>query len=169
MSGVMHKLAGAVLAIGALGAGAEAAPFRIVSDGPGSVWVLDAGSGALDWCRTRAPSGPKVIDVFGAEAVAREAVPRRSEPVCSTAPGTLSAEARTLAAAGAAMRGATAGYLWRAGYGSAISWGGYGGGYGGGYDGFGGGAVAAGVFGGIGSVEGFINILGSDDIDIKVE
>jgi hypothetical protein len=82
---MMRKLAGSVLAAVVAAGAAEAAPFRVVSDGPESVWVLDAGSGELVWCRTRAPSGPKVVDVFGAEAQAREATPRRALPVCSVA------------------------------------------------------------------------------------
>jgi hypothetical protein len=77
----------AVLAamVALLAGAAQAAPFRVVTDGPESVWVLDAGSGELVWCRLRAPSGPKVVDVFGAEAQAREATPRRRVPECSVA------------------------------------------------------------------------------------
>ena len=107
MTRVMENLTGvAVVAVLALGAAeGRAAPFRFVSDGPESVWVLDAASGALSWCRGRAASGPKVIDVFGVDAQAREAQPRASEPYCSLAPGTMSAEARTLAAAGASVHG----------------------------------------------------------------
>ena len=56
----------------ALAAGvAQAAPFRIVTDEPGSAWVLDAGSGALTRCTTRAAVGAKVVDVFGASGEAR--------------------------------------------------------------------------------------------------
>ena len=71
----------AIMAVGV----AEAEPFRVVSDAPESVWVLDAGSGELVWCRLRAPSGPKVVDVFGAEAQAREPTPGRRVPDCSVA------------------------------------------------------------------------------------
>ena len=85
MSKVMENLTGiAVAAMVALGAtGAAAAPFRVVSDAPDSVWVLDAGSGELTWCRQVVPGGPKIVDVFGDEAQARDATPRRGVPTCS--------------------------------------------------------------------------------------
>ena len=67
----LQKLTGAAAAL-ALAAGvAQAAPFRIVTDEPGSAWVLDAGSGALTRCTTRAAVGAKVLDVFGASGEAR--------------------------------------------------------------------------------------------------
>jgi hypothetical protein len=76
----------AVLGLAALApGGAAAGPFRIVTDGPESVWVLDAGSGELTWCRLVAPSGPEVLDVAGADVQARPATPRRSRPLCSVA------------------------------------------------------------------------------------
>ena len=86
MRRIMQNLAGAVLvtAAAALAAGAAgAAPYRIVSDGPESVWVLDAASGELVWCQVRAPSGPKVLDLFGDVAEARPPTPRRALPECS--------------------------------------------------------------------------------------
>lgn len=81
----MENLAGvAVAAVLTLtGGAAQAAPFRIVSDGPDSVWVLDTASGELTWCRQRSVSGPKVLDVFGSSVETREQTPRRGRPACS--------------------------------------------------------------------------------------
>jgi hypothetical protein len=67
----LQDLAGAALALGLAAGMAQAAPFRIVTDEPGSAWVLDAGSGALTRCTTRTASGAKVVDVFGDAAEAR--------------------------------------------------------------------------------------------------
>jgi hypothetical protein len=80
----MENLAGVAVAalLAATAGAAQAAPFRIVSDGPDSVWVLDTASGELDWCRLKAVSGPKVLDVFGESAQPREATPRRGLPAC---------------------------------------------------------------------------------------
>ena len=84
---VMENLTGVALAAAlalVVGAGeAQAAPFRIVSDGPDSVWVLDAASGELTWCRATAPTGPKVLDVFGESAQQRPQATYRSQPDCS--------------------------------------------------------------------------------------
>jgi hypothetical protein len=165
----MEKLTGraaaAALAFMLAGA-AEAAPFRMVSDGPESVWVLDEGSGALNWCRPRAASGPKVIDVFGFGGEAREAAPRSGEPACTLAPGTMSPEARTLAAAGTSVHGMLGRMVWgpvpglwdagwsarlRFGYGAAQGYG------------------AAGGYGMTGSGGGVINIFGPEDVDIYVD
>ncbi len=171
MSRVMENLTGvAVVAVLALGAAeGRAAPFRFVSDGPESVWVLDAASGALSWCRGRAASGPKVIDVFGFDAQAREAQPRASEPYCSLAPGTMSAEARTLAAAGASVHGLFTGVFPRIGYGGGYGDGGYG--MGSGW------AMRAGLaldvgYGDIGLYDGArnqINILQPENVDIDID
>lgn len=111
-------------AIVALSAGAaQAGPFRVVSDGPESAWVLDAGSGELVWCRLRAPSGPKVVDVFGARAQVRAATPLRRLPECSVAragkagnPGLVRARA---------MLGGEAGYGYSGDYDAARSYGGH--------------------------------------------
>ena len=88
MKKVMETLAGVALAAG-LAAGAadegRAAPFRIVTDGPDSVWVLDAGSGALTSCRLTSPSGPKIVDVFGDAAQTRDATRLRALPKCEAA------------------------------------------------------------------------------------
>jgi hypothetical protein len=76
----------AALAVAALAPVQGAAgPFRIVTDGPESVWVLDAGSGKVTWCRLAAAAGPKVLDVFGNERQVRPETPRRAKPVCSVA------------------------------------------------------------------------------------
>jgi hypothetical protein len=115
----------AVLAaiVALLAGAAQAGPFRVVSDGPESVWVLDAGSGELVWCRLRAPSGPKVVDVFGAEAQARAATPRRRLPECSVAqagegedPGVVRARA---------LLGGDAGYGYSGDYDAERSYAGY--------------------------------------------
>jgi hypothetical protein len=76
----------AALAVAALApVQGTAGPFRILTDGPESVWVLDAGSGKVTWCRPAAPAGPKVLDVFGNETQLRPETPRRAKPVCSVA------------------------------------------------------------------------------------
>jgi hypothetical protein len=177
MTRVMENLTGvavvAVMAMGALGAAeGRAAPFRFVSDGPESVWVLDAASGALNWCRGRAASGPKVIDVFGFDVQAREAQPRASEPYCSLAPGTMSAEARTLAAAGASVHGLFPAFGARVGYGGGYGAGGYGaGGYGSGWRMDSGLALDVG-YGDIGLHDGGktqINILQPENVDIDID
>ena len=106
MENLTGAMAAAVVAVGA----AEAGPFRVVSDGPESVWVLDAGSGELVWCRTRAPSGPKVVDVFGADAQAREATPRRDVPTCSVAQAGTEEDPRAVRARAMLGYGGDAGY-----------------------------------------------------------
>ena len=79
-------LLAAVLGVAGFVSGdAGAAPFRMVTDGPESVWVLDAGSGRLTWCRLVTPSGPKVLDVIGPDVQARPETPRRQRPACSVA------------------------------------------------------------------------------------
>jgi hypothetical protein len=120
----VENLAGVALAVLAAGA-VEAAPFRVVSDGPESVWVLDAGSGELVWCRLRAPSGPKVVDVFGAEAQAREATPRRSEPDCSVAQAGADEDPRVVRARAMLGYGTDAEYGYFGDYDAERSYGGY--------------------------------------------
>lgn len=164
MREVVERLTGgaavAALAVMLAAAGAEAAPFRVVSDGPESVWVLDEASGALSWCRPVAASGPKVIDVFGFGGEAREGIARSGAPTCTLAPGTMSPEARTLAAAGTSVHGMLGGVGWRPGLGlwdagwSARLRFGYG---------------AAGAYGGTGAPGGGINIFKPDDVDIYVD
>jgi hypothetical protein len=84
---VRGMLAALALA-GAVTAGAEAAPFRAVSDAEG-LWVLDEESGALKLCRTTATAGPKVLDVFGGAGEARQgkAYPGRPDCVAVARPG----------------------------------------------------------------------------------
>jgi hypothetical protein len=78
----VEKLAGLTAAL-ALAAGvAQAAPYRIVTDEPGSAWVLDAGSGALTRCTTRTATGAKVLDVFGESAEPRPQTARRGPTEC---------------------------------------------------------------------------------------
>lgn len=89
MSKVMENLAGmkpalalaAVLVFGAASQ-APAAQFRIAPDGEAGVWVLETSTGALALCRAEAPSGPKVIDVFGGEGMARPERAYRPVPEC---------------------------------------------------------------------------------------
>jgi hypothetical protein len=73
------------MVLGVTAGGAAAAPFQIELGAEGSVWVLDAASGALDWCRLEPKAGPKVVDVdaFGAEA--RSGISRAAEPECIAA------------------------------------------------------------------------------------
>jgi hypothetical protein len=97
MSTVMENLArsGVVAAALALGAGAgTAAPFQMVTDGPESVWTLDTASGELTWCKTRTPTGPKVLDVFGESAEPRPQTPRQSVTSCKVARGPETANPR---------------------------------------------------------------------------
>jgi hypothetical protein len=82
---VQVRRAALAVALGSLALGAQAAPFSIITDGPDSVWVLDAASGALDWCRLEPQAGPKVIDVFGFEATQRLGTPRTPKPECAEA------------------------------------------------------------------------------------
>ena len=67
----LQRLTGLAAALTLAAGVAQAAPFRIVTDEPGSAWVLDAGSGALTRCTTRTAVGAKVLDVFGDGAEAR--------------------------------------------------------------------------------------------------
>jgi hypothetical protein len=78
-----RKLAGMALALGLAAGAAQAAPFRIVTDEPGSVWVLDADSGALTRCVSRAAAGAKVLDVFGAGGEARPQTAHAGRTVCT--------------------------------------------------------------------------------------
>jgi hypothetical protein len=45
--------------------------FTLVADAPGRVWVLDGVTGSLARCRHADATAPKIVDVFGAESVAR--------------------------------------------------------------------------------------------------
>jgi hypothetical protein len=81
---------GAVVAAGVAGLGADAAgaqalgnQYRIAKAGDDSVWVINRGSGEVNWCRNETAPGPKVIDVFGTEAETREGFAREARPVCS--------------------------------------------------------------------------------------
>ena len=124
MRKVMERLVGVAAAVLVVGA-AQAGPFRVVSDGPESVWVLDAGSGELVWCRLRTPSGPKVVDVFGADAQAREATPRRSEPDCSVAQAGAEEDPRVVRARAMLGYGTDAEYGYFGDYDAERSYGGY--------------------------------------------
>jgi hypothetical protein len=83
----------------ALGAAPEAwaQGFRMVSDGPESVWVLDAETGAVTWCRLERPAGPKVIDVIGSSTETRARREGVASPECSTALGPQRVPERRLA------------------------------------------------------------------------
>ena len=82
----LQKLTGAAAALTLAAGVAQAAPFRIVTDEPGSVWVLDAGSGALTRCTTRAAVGAKVVDVFGASGEARPQTAHLGRTECTAGP-----------------------------------------------------------------------------------
>ena len=60
-----------------------AAPFRVVTDAPGSVFVLDADSGALTHCATRTPGGAKVLDMAGDMVEARPQAAHPGQLVCT--------------------------------------------------------------------------------------
>jgi hypothetical protein len=120
---MMRNLVGSALAAIVVAGAAEAEPFRVVSDAPESVWVLDAASGELVWCRLRAPSGPKVVDVFGAEAQARETTPRRRVPDCSVAQAGETEDPRVVRAM--LGYGGDAGYGYFGDYDAERSYGGY--------------------------------------------
>lgn len=88
---------GMLLAVGLAGA-AEAAPFALAPDGQDGVWVLDEAGGAVSWCRLVTPAGPKLVDVFGDNAV-REGRARAARPECvRVAPGSDDAGPEALAA-----------------------------------------------------------------------
>jgi hypothetical protein len=78
----LQKLTAMAVALGLAAGAAQSAPFRMVTDEPGSVWLLDAGSGALARCVARAPAGAKVLDVFGATAEARPQTVHTGRTVC---------------------------------------------------------------------------------------
>ncbi len=60
----------------------EVLRFALVADAPGRVWVLDGVTGSLARCRHAEATAPKVIEVFGAEAVARGAGGAGGVPEC---------------------------------------------------------------------------------------
>ncbi|HRO12306.1 hypothetical protein [Amaricoccus sp.] len=78
----LEKLAGMAMALALAGGAAEAAPYSIVADEPGSAWVLDVASGALTRCVTRAAAAPKVLDVFGDSAEVRPQTARAGRTDC---------------------------------------------------------------------------------------
>ena len=117
----MREAAIAAMLAGAMLPGAgRAAPFKVVTDAPESVWVLDEELGTLTWCRTAMATGPKVVDVFGADAQARPEKAYPSQPDCTRRAGGRAPD-------GGVPGFAAGGYGGMAGYGM----GGYGAGYGG--------------------------------------
>ncbi len=71
------------LAAMATGTGAQAGPWQVASDAPGSAFLLDAGTGELLRCAPRAPSGAKVLDVFGASGEVRPQAAHAGEIRCT--------------------------------------------------------------------------------------
>ena len=95
----LQRLTGLAAALTLAAGVAGAAPFRIVTDEPGSAWVLDAGSGALTRCTTRTAVGAKVLDVFGDGAEARPQTAHMGRTQCRG-----SARPRSIRARGASGR-----------------------------------------------------------------
>jgi hypothetical protein len=116
---------GAVVALALLVPGAAGAQqqFRIVADAQEGAWVLDDQSGGVSRCGMVGAVGPKVIDVFGADAEVREGQALPARPYCQpVAPS----------GAGYGMSGDIQGFA-AGGYGGMVGFGAAGfGGYGGG-------------------------------------
>jgi hypothetical protein len=74
---------GLMLAAGAAGA----QQYQMVSDGSDGVWVLEAESGAVSWCRLATAPGAKVVAVFGADVHVRETPARPALPACEEVRG----------------------------------------------------------------------------------
>ena len=79
----MRKLTTITMALALAAGAAAAAPFRVVTDAPGSVFVLDADSGALTHCTTRTPGAAKVLDMAGDIVEARPQAAQPGQFVCT--------------------------------------------------------------------------------------
>jgi hypothetical protein len=83
------RVVGVACALALLAATAQAQQqFRIVADAQEGAWVLDDQSGSVTRCRMVSAAGPKLIDLFGADAEVREARPLPPRPDCVPAAGT---------------------------------------------------------------------------------
>ncbi|HET9070121.1 MAG TPA: hypothetical protein VFN28_15885 [Amaricoccus sp.] len=65
------------------GLAAEAAPWQVAPDAPGSAFLIDTASGALVHCAPSAPTGAKILDVFGATGEARPQAAHAGEFRCT--------------------------------------------------------------------------------------